>query len=96
MRRSARPAVAVAGIGAAALLWAGLGLGNGRQSGGAGGLAALPASPAPALKIGHPLPLGSAHELSRWTLFQAPQIQLSFSRVQAPAAAFRARLMAKC
>jgi L,D-transpeptidase catalytic domain len=74
MRRSARPAVAVAGIGAAALLWAGLGLGNGRQSGGAGGLAALPASPTPALKIGHPLPLGSAHELSRWTIVRVPAV----------------------
>jgi hypothetical protein len=64
----------VAGIAAAALLWAGLGLGNGRQPDGVGGLAALPASPAPALKIGHPLPLGSARDLSRWTIVRVPTV----------------------
>jgi hypothetical protein len=50
------------------LFWAGHGLGNRQRAHAAANLAALPASPAPALKIGRPLALGPARYLSRWTI----------------------------
>jgi L,D-transpeptidase-like protein len=74
MKRAAGLAVAVAFLAAAALLWTGLGLGNRRHAGSSAELAALPASPAPALRIGRPLPLGSARYLSRWTVVRVPAV----------------------
>jgi lipoprotein-anchoring transpeptidase ErfK/SrfK len=74
MRRSAGPAVAVAAVATAALLWAGHGLGNRRPAPLSQGLASLPASPAPALKIGRPVPLGSDRHFSRWTIVRVPAV----------------------
>jgi L,D-transpeptidase-like protein len=73
MKRSAGLAVAVAAVATAALLWAGLGLGN-RPQADLSGVTRLPASPAPALDIGRPVPLGTAQDLSRWTIVRVPTV----------------------
>jgi hypothetical protein len=63
--------LAVVAVATAALLWTGHGLGNRRQAEPSAELAALPASPAPALEIGRPVPLRSG-DLSRWTIVRVP------------------------
>jgi L,D-transpeptidase-like protein len=74
MKRAAELAIAVAVIATAGLLWTGLGLGNRRQADSSADLGALPAAPAPALKIGRPSPLGSGRDLSRWTIVRLPAV----------------------
>jgi hypothetical protein len=73
MKRSAALAVAVAAVATAALLWAGLGLGN-RRPADVASLGALPDSPSPALKVGRPLALRAATDLSRWTIVRVPAV----------------------
>jgi hypothetical protein len=77
MRRGIRLAVAVSAASLVGLFWASLGPSNDeRQSasavGAAAAFAALPASPAPALDIGRPDRLSSAHNLSRWSVVRLP------------------------
>ena len=74
MKRSAGPAVALAAVAAGALLLAGHGLGNRRPAASSPDLAALPASPPPALKIGRPLALRPGRDLSRWTIVRVPAV----------------------
>jgi L,D-transpeptidase-like protein len=68
VRRWGGSGLAVVAVATAALLWTGHGLGNRRQAESSTELSALPASPAPALKIGRPVPLESGRDLSRWTI----------------------------
>jgi lipoprotein-anchoring transpeptidase ErfK/SrfK len=69
VKPSTRLAAATAAVTLAGLVGAGLGVSHRRNDTAAsGGLAALPASPALALKIGVPDRLGSGRFLSRWTI----------------------------
>jgi lipoprotein-anchoring transpeptidase ErfK/SrfK len=72
VKRAAGLAVAVAALATAGLLWAGHGLGNRQRAHASADLAALPAPPAPALKIGRALPLGRDSYRSRWTIVRIP------------------------
>jgi L,D-transpeptidase catalytic domain len=69
VKRSTRLAAATAAIAVCGLVGAGLGVSHRQNDAGAlEGLAALPASPAPALKLGRPDRLPSGRFLSRWTI----------------------------
>jgi hypothetical protein len=69
MKRKTRLAAAAAAIALAGLVGAGVGASHLQKSGAASDdLAVLPASPAPALRIGSPEPLPSGRFLSRWTI----------------------------
>ncbi len=75
MRRSTRLAAALGAATLAGLLGAGLGVGDRqKQATAAADLAALPASPAPALKIGRPERLSPGRYLSRWTIVRRPTV----------------------
>jgi hypothetical protein len=75
VRRSARLAAALGAATLAGLLGANLGDGERqKQATAAAGLAALPASPAPALKIDRPERLSSGRYLSRWTIVRRPTV----------------------
>lgn len=69
MKRGTRLAAATAAVTLAGLVGAGLGISHRpTDSAASGGLRALPASPAPALKVGVPERLGSSRFLTRWTI----------------------------
>src|SRR5205807_195605 len=69
VKRSTRLAAAIPAIALCGLVGAGLGASHRRSDADTlAGIAALPASPAPALKVGRPDPLPSARFLSRWTI----------------------------
>jgi L,D-transpeptidase catalytic domain len=68
VKRSTRLAAATAAIAVGGLLGAGLGASDRRNDAIPAGLAVLPASPEPALKVGPPARLPSGRFLSRWTI----------------------------
>ena len=68
MKRSTRLAAVSTAATLAGLLSAGLGGSDRSDKSAASDLARLPASPAPALKVGAPRPLTSGRYLSRWTV----------------------------
>jgi hypothetical protein len=81
MNRSTRLAAALAAATLAGLLGAGTGVSHRqKQTAAAAGLAALPVSPAPALKIGRPERLPSGRYLSRWTIVRRPTVAHSEPR----------------
>jgi hypothetical protein len=79
-------AVAAATV-AVGLLWSGIGSGDRLHATAALNPAALPAAPAPALRIGRPDRLPSSRFLSRWTVVRTPAIARSRPSVGAPAIA---------
>ena len=75
MRRGIRLPATLGAATLAGLLGAGLGAGDRQQQAtAAADIAALPASPAPALKIGRPERLSSGRYLSRWTIVRRPTV----------------------
>ncbi len=78
MRGRTRLAAALAAAILAGLLGAGLGVGHREKETTVGAdLAALPAAPAPALKVGRPERLASGRYLSRWTVVSRPTVALA-------------------
>jgi lipoprotein-anchoring transpeptidase ErfK/SrfK len=75
VKRSTRLAAALGAAAVVGLLGAGFGVSHReKQITAAAGLAALPASPAPALEIGRPERLPSGRYLSRWTIVRRPTV----------------------